>query len=227
MTDAQSVNTRIAAPLMDWATPVDRLRTHPENPRRGNLEVIAESLTRFGQLRPILALPDGTIIAGNHTYRAATELLHWTHVAALHVALDENESRAYLLADNRTSELGTMDQERLAELLGHVVAGGGGLGGTGYDDDFVDNLAMEMANVEEELEHQDPTNEHAAGGNPAGATADPTRAPMEQIVLLYDAARAADFRADCELLKTAWGVAGVREVALEAVTRAANQERAT
>lgn len=226
MTDVQ-VNTRIVAPLMDWATPADALRTHPENPRRGNLEIIAESLTRFGQLRPILALPDGTIIAGNHTYRAATELLRWTHVAALHVDLDEQESRAYLLADNRTSELGTMDDEALASLLGHVVAGGGGLGGTGYNDDFVDNLAMGLANVDEELEYVEPTNEHAEGGNPAAGGADPSRAPMEQIVLLYAADVAAEFRKDCEALKQAWGVAGVREVAVEAVHRAADAVRAT
>lgn len=121
--------------------PLGDLHTHPRNPRRGNVALIRESLERFGQQRPILALADGTIVAGNHTYRAA-EAAEWTHIAVLRSDLTEEEIDAYLLADNRLSALGDDDPALLAAILA-PYAETDRLVGTGYEaDDLADLLTL-------------------------------------------------------------------------------------
>lgn len=125
-------------------SPVEALRTHPRNARRGDVEVIAESLRRFGQQRPIVALPDGIIVAGNHTYRAAVEHLRWTHIAVVQSDLSGEEVEAYLLADNRTGDLGTYDEHALADLL-RPRLDADTLLGTGYSRSDVERLLTEVA----------------------------------------------------------------------------------
>jgi ParB-like chromosome segregation protein Spo0J len=91
--------------LRELLVPLAALERHPQNPRRGRVHEIAESLGRFGQVRPVLA-HGHRIVAGNHTYLAAADL-GWTHVAVVqHTFADDQEARAYLLADNRLPELG-------------------------------------------------------------------------------------------------------------------------
>jgi adenine-specific DNA methylase len=59
--------------LRKLLVPVGELRRHPSNPRRGDMDAIRASLRRFGQQRPVLALPDGTIVAGNHTFQGTVD----------------------------------------------------------------------------------------------------------------------------------------------------------
>lgn len=135
---------RVAPDLEPLLVPIAELAPHPRNPRRGNVDQIKRSLTRFGQVRAILARPDGTIIAGNHTWQAAREL-GWTHIAAVRQDMSEEEARAYLLADNRLSDLGTYDDDQLAELLREVQADPIGFEGTGWDDGSLEALLAEIA----------------------------------------------------------------------------------
>lgn len=221
MTDTKA---NIAKELDHFETLAGELRTHPDNARRGDISAIAQSLERFGQLRPIVALRDGTIVAGNHTYRAAVEELGWDTVAAVRVDLTEEEATAYLLADNRTSELGTMDAEALAALVERAMMAPGGLAGTGYTEADVDDLAAELAALDvDEFEYQEPTNvyddRHTSEATPEDKLAE--RKPMEQFVLIYDEADAEKLREAVKALRDAWGVSGVREVVLQAVLQAA------
>lgn len=108
--------------------PVEELSTHPKNPRIGNVEEIAKSLERFGQQRAGLALPDGTLVSGNHTFKAAVSL-GWTHFACDASDLDEAEAEAYLVADNRLADLGGYDLPKLHKL---VVPQLDSLDGIGY-----------------------------------------------------------------------------------------------
>jgi site-specific DNA-methyltransferase (adenine-specific) len=123
--------------------PVVELRTHPRNARRGNVAVIAASLSRFGQQRPIVALPTGLIVAGNHTYRAAVEHEGWTHIAVVQTDLSGEEVEAFLLADNRTGDLGTYDDHALADLL-RPKYDTDTLLGTGFDRSAVERLLTEI-----------------------------------------------------------------------------------
>lgn len=150
--------------------PIESLHPHPDNPRRGDTAEILKSLQRFGQVRAILTDPEGTIIAGNHTYAAAVEA-GWTEVAAVtHDFKSAEEARAYLLADNRLSEVGEYDRAELMLLLDELEATSGWTG-TGYIPDDLGQLRA----LEELL-------------NPS-APAEPTVAPspppeMREIVLL-------------------------------------------
>jgi hypothetical protein len=134
----QTVVWRGAEGLRDALVPVDDLRPHPRNPRRGVIGAIAQSLQRFGQQRPVLALQDGTLVAGHHVWLAAVQD-GWTHVAVVRSDLAEGEVEAYLLADNRLSDLGLYDDALLAELLA-PMRDADMLGGIGYSPEDVDAL---------------------------------------------------------------------------------------
>ena len=111
----------IAEPLRGLARPVDGLRTLEGNPRRGDVAAVKRSLQRFGQRKPIVARDDGTVIAGNHTLLAAREL-GWSEIAVVGTDDDDATAKAYALADNRTSALGSFDMADLAAMAVEVHA---------------------------------------------------------------------------------------------------------
>jgi ParB-like chromosome segregation protein Spo0J len=120
-------------------TPLDELHPHPRNPRRGNVREIGRSLARFGQQRPVLALPDGTIVAGHHVVEAA-RVREWTHVAVIRSDLTEEEVEAYLLADNGTADQGYYDERLLAALLAEWED----YEGTGFSKADAEKLVQQM-----------------------------------------------------------------------------------
>ncbi len=132
----------IADDLAPLRVPIDSLHQLPGNPRRGDVTAVAASLARFGQRKPIVVNDDGTILAGNHTWRAARQL-GWTEIAAVQVSDDPATGKAFALADNRTGDLGGYDDEALLELLDQV--GITGLDGTGYSQEDLDALAHLLA----------------------------------------------------------------------------------
>ena len=107
--------------LKSLAVPIDSLKALPENPRRGDVGVVAASLSRFGQRKPLVVRKDdGTIIAGNHTWQAAKQL-GWTEIAVVWTEDDDDTMKAFALADNRTSELGTYDEAALKKMIDSVA----------------------------------------------------------------------------------------------------------
>jgi hypothetical protein len=130
--------------LRHLAVPLDSLRCHPDNPRRGSLTDIRHSLIRHGQYKPLVAARDGTLLAGNHTWMACREL-GWTEVAAVHLDLDPTSDAALriLAVDNATHDKGDYDKESLLGLLRGFAETEDGLDGTGYgDDDLADLIAI-------------------------------------------------------------------------------------
>lgn len=105
--------------LSPLATSIDNLQLLPGNPRRGDVAAVARSLNAFGQRKPIVALRDGTVIAGNHTLQAARSL-GWNEIAVVWVDDDDTTAKAFALADNRTAELGGYDDQALADLIAAV-----------------------------------------------------------------------------------------------------------
>ncbi len=114
--------------------PIATLTPHPRNPRRGNVNAIAESITRFGQFKPLtVQRSTGHVLAGNHTLAALRGLGHDT-VPVIYLDVDDDTALAILLADNRTSDLGGYDEKELARILNDAR---NALDGTGYDDAYV------------------------------------------------------------------------------------------
>lgn len=102
--------------LRPLAVPINSLSPLDGNPRIGDVPAVARSLERFGQRKPIVVDERGMIIAGNHTWLAAKSL-GWDEIAVVRFSDDEATARAFALADNRTSELGSYDEEALRALI--------------------------------------------------------------------------------------------------------------
>lgn len=209
------------APAIEkFLLPVDDLIRHPRNPRRGQVQEIMASLTRFGQVRPILT--DGRqIIAGNHTYLAAREL-GWTHIAAVKNEFrSDQDARAYLLADNRLPELGSYDDPQLISILGELEATGR-WEGTGFNADDLDDLrAMHQIQTTAAEEFQGDyamtaqaladRAQHLAGGR-----------AMNEVVLFLTAGQSTDFDTHLKILKKEYGgPGGVTDTVFRAVAEAA------
>lgn len=127
--------------------PAARLKTYPGNARKGDLGAIAESLGHNGQYRAIVvraedpARPElgGTILAGNHTFRAAVERLQWTSLRCEVIECDDIEARRIVLVDNRLSDQADYDRDALAALLSQA-ADADSLDGTGWTDEDLARL---------------------------------------------------------------------------------------
>lgn len=147
--EARPALAHITEALRPLAVPLDALRLHPRNPRQGDVGAITESLRAFGQQKPVVAQQrsDGPhiIIAGNHLYRAAAAL-GWEHVAAVVTPMDDRTALRYLVADNRTQELGATDTNALVDILAELAMVGE-LDATGYDGDDVDDLMRLVGQV--------------------------------------------------------------------------------
>lgn len=112
-----------------YEIPLADISPHPRNPRRGDIDLIAESLRVNGQYRPIVVqLYTGFILAGNHTAIAAGRL-GWTHILGVYVDVDDVAALRILLADNRTADVATYEFDELDALLRSFE---GDLEGTGW-----------------------------------------------------------------------------------------------
>lgn len=175
---------------------IDTVEPHPDNARVGDTSAIAESLTRFGQVKPIVVQKStGYVVAGNHTRMAAKEL-GWEEIAAVLLDLDDETAKAYLLADNRLSDRAKYDQAKLYESLEGLLD----LDGTGFDMDYVESLGDALgATTVEGTETGEvlkvPADRNVARPRPAhdGELEGKKVEPMRDIVMLMTVSRAAAF----------------------------------
>jgi DNA modification methylase len=99
---------------------IDELKLDPGNPRRHNakqVRQIANSIDTFGFNVPVLRDRDGNVIAGHARLLAAKEL-GWSEVPTLCLDhLSRAQARAFMIADNRLTEIATWDDRLLAQQL--------------------------------------------------------------------------------------------------------------
>lgn len=123
------------------------VQPHPRNVRRGNVDVLARSIQKFGQMAPIVVQQSSrNIIKGNHTWKAI-QRLGWEDIAATVVDCNDDIAYAYLLADNKASDLAEYDKEALARNLSEL-ADAGKLGGTLWTADDLDDLQAAVGTIE-------------------------------------------------------------------------------
>lgn len=115
--------------------PLSELAPYYKNPRKGNVDAIAESLQVRGQYKPIV-VNVGTytarpmeILAGNHTYLAAASL-GWDAIDVVTVDVPDGQAAQIVAADNRLADLGDYDDDLLRDVLSEA----GDLTGTGYSE---------------------------------------------------------------------------------------------
>lgn len=124
--------------------PIDSIKPLPGNPRRGDVEAVKRALEKFGMHKPIVVQRPkrkngkGICLAGNHTLRAAIEL-GWERIPVVWTDDDDATAEARSLADNRTGDLGTYDNDDLLAML-ERISREGMLASTGYDEEFIARL---------------------------------------------------------------------------------------
>ncbi|MGP9622210.1 hypothetical protein ACT3S7_04410 [Corynebacterium sp. AOP34-AQ2-28] len=135
------------------STRITQLKFYPGNARRGDIDLIADSLRVNGQYKPVVVnkgthAPDlaGTILAGNHTVMAA-QRLGWSHVDTHYVDVDETAAKRIVLVDNRANDQATYELEELAALVGDI----GNLDGTGFTQDDLDAMLEALDNTTDDL----------------------------------------------------------------------------
>lgn len=95
--------------------PIDELIPYENNPRNNApaVKAVAESIKQFGFKVPIVIDKDNVIVAG-HTRHQAALLLGLDSVPVIKADdLNDEQVRAFRLADNKTAELAEWDDEKL------------------------------------------------------------------------------------------------------------------
>jgi DNA modification methylase len=142
--------------------PLDRLSLHPRNVNQGDLGAIHESVGTNGFYGAIVAQRStGHVLAGNHRLMTAQQA-GASEIPVIWVDVDDTEALRILLADNRTTRLGTDDTAGLADLLQELLADTGTLAGTGYDADALDELLADLNREDEPPADAAPQTDRAA-----------------------------------------------------------------
>lgn len=124
------------------------------------VEKLKRSINEFGFISPILIDADYNVIAGHGRIMAATAL-EMEQVPALFVEdLTDEQRRAYILADNRLTELGTWDNAILSAELQALKDDGFNIELTGFNVDFIEIGEVDFSEVDdawnEETEEPEP-----------------------------------------------------------------------
>lgn len=134
--------------------PIDSLKQHPRNPRRGDVEAILKSIESNGFFDPIgVQKSTGYIIDGNHRWLAAKRA-GMDSVPVVMLDVDDETAIRILLASNRTNDIAAYDESVLAELLKEAESYNDGLIGTGYTLNDVDRIVQGIAGIENDLKNE-------------------------------------------------------------------------
>lgn len=138
------------------------IRPYPGNPRKNDAAVsrVADSLREFGWRSPVVVDEAGVILAG-HTRLKAAEALGMREVP-VHVAvgLSEAQARAFRLADNRTAQESTWDEELLTLELAELKDMGYDLALTAFDPEEIEaKLSSGTEGLTDEDEIPEPPDE--------------------------------------------------------------------
>ena len=121
---------------------IDEISNHERNPKQHpdkQIRLLEESIKRFGWTNPVILSADNTILAGHARVKAAIAAGNDT-VPCIRTKLTGAEADAYLLADNRLSDIAPYDRDILDELLG------------GLPDDLVELTGFEVNAIDSYLD---------------------------------------------------------------------------
>jgi hypothetical protein len=139
---------------------INTLIPYWRNARRGDVEVIRQSLRENGMYKP-LVVNEGTktgrhreILGGNHTWLAA-KAESWLKVGVIWVDVDDTEAAKINLIDNRANDVASYDTDILAAQLKDLPD----ISGTGYSDEDAQAVisSIDTGDVESLVEVIRPT----------------------------------------------------------------------
>lgn len=146
--------------------PISKLKFFPGNARRGDIDLIAESLRKNSQFAPIVVnkgthAPEytNTILSGNHTTMAA-QRLGWDGIDVHWVDFDADTCRRVVLVANKSNDAATYDVDELLALIQDLPD----LDATGFTQSEVDALLEAIeAPGEDELPDDLPADSEGEG----------------------------------------------------------------
>ena len=132
--------------------PIGDIQPHPKNPRQGDVNAIVASI-KANQFYGVCVVQRsmGFILVGNHRWMAARQC-GLEQIPVVWVDCDDATALRILLADNRTNDLASYDEQMLVEMLQEIQAEVGTLGGTGYDLEALDDLLKDLDGYGETVE---------------------------------------------------------------------------
>lgn len=113
------------------------LKPYERNSRKHSddqVNLIAESIAKFGFLKPVLVDEDRMILAGHGATLAALQLELKRIPIRQIFGLTTDQKRAYVIADNRMSELSKWDWDLLSVELNELASIDGDLRPLGFED---------------------------------------------------------------------------------------------
>lgn len=162
-----------------WYSYVDIYDVFPDerNSKDHDIGVLCESMIRFGFTQPVLINEaDNKILAGHGRIKALQQLhsqgyeapkridvtkdtgddkIEYWSVPCHYINInDKAEAEAYLIADNRLTEIGGWLDDKLVDSLQNILEETGSLDGIGWDLEDLDDLASitdEPIEVEEDV----------------------------------------------------------------------------
>ena len=128
--------------------PMSRLQPYAKNAKAHGADQVAKiaaSMAEFGWTVPCLVAEDGGLIAGHGRVLAATQLGLTEAPVIVLGHLTEAQRRAYRIADNKLTELGTWDEALLSAELNDLLAEDFDLSLVGFSDGELDKLLAYVA----------------------------------------------------------------------------------
>lgn len=116
---------------------VKDLKPYAKNAKKHDkeqVEKIAESIKRFGFVSPCLIDGEKNIIAGHGRLMAAKKLGMQAVPCVFVEGMTDEERRAYILADNRLTEIGGWDMGLVRDEIAALIDAGFDVGVLGFDD---------------------------------------------------------------------------------------------
>jgi ParB-like chromosome segregation protein Spo0J len=129
---------------IEWID-INEIHEYPGNPRNNEsaVETTAWSISEYGWRQPIVVDSKNVIVAG-HTRLRAAKLLNMKKCPVLVAnGLSEAQAKAYRIADNKTGEIATWDEQSLIMELTGLKNTGFDLELTGFDEDYLTGPCFE------------------------------------------------------------------------------------
>lgn len=122
---------------------LDDLIPYENNPRNNEnaVDAVAESIKEFGFKIPIVISSDKVVLAGHTRIKAAKKLGLKEVPCIIADDLTDEQIRAFRLADNKSAEIATWDEEKLEQELAQIMDIDMSLFGfNGEETDFADEV---------------------------------------------------------------------------------------
>lgn len=156
--DAEPVDDSLVRILSQASelVPVEHLTQHPDNPNKGDIRAVMDSIREHGFWGTVIAnRKTRHVLAGNHRFEAARQL-GLVSIPVSWVDVSEEMEKRILIADNRISELAERDDKKLSALLSDLQMTDTGLGKVGYDDNDLDKLIASLTKGGEAQRNKTP-----------------------------------------------------------------------